>query len=43
MTTAAKLLLRLPDGRYTVTVRRRGEMLGERTLTAGEFWKLDTR
>lgn len=43
MTAAAELLLRLPEGRYTVTVRRRGEVLGERTLTAGESWRLDTR
>lgn len=40
MTAAAELLLRLPEGRYTVRVHRRGEALGERTLTTGESWRL---
>jgi protocatechuate 3,4-dioxygenase beta subunit len=43
MTAAAELSLRLPEGRYIVGVHRRGEVLGKRTLTAGETWRLDMR
>jgi hypothetical protein len=43
MVDAAKLVLCLAEGRYTVTVRRRGEVLGERALDAGKSWRLDTR
>lgn len=42
-TSGAELMLRLADGRYIVGVRRRGEVLGERTLSTGEDWRLAAR
>ena len=41
MPTAAVLLLSLAERRYTVSVRRRGEVLGKRVLAAGKSWRLD--
>lgn len=43
MAAAAALSLRLPEARYTVAVRYRGGMLGERMLSAGESWQLQQR
>lgn len=40
---AAELLLRLSGGGYTVRVRARGHLLGERTLMAGDSWRLKAR
>jgi hypothetical protein len=40
---AAELLLPVPAGRYTVRVHQRGEVLGERTLAAGDAWHVGAR
>jgi len=41
LVNAAELVLCLADGHYTVTVRRRGEVLGQRALAAGKSWQLE--
>ncbi|MCC6672309.1 MAG: carboxypeptidase regulatory-like domain-containing protein [Planctomycetes bacterium] len=41
MAAAAELSLCLAEGRYIATVRRRGEVLAQRALAAGESWRLE--
>ena len=43
LTTAAELMLPVREGRYAVTVTRRGEILGQQSQIAGETWRLHAR
>jgi hypothetical protein len=42
-TASARLELQLPEGSYVVKVCRRGAVVGERVMSAGDSWRLETR
>lgn len=43
MASAARLVLPLAEGRYTVTARLSAEVLGERVVAAGQTWRIDAQ